>query len=102
MPKKLRLRCSHSNLEWVYIDNAVSKTGKQNLFSYIVSELKKIEKKCLEIDEINIGNIQLGKQRQYTLPDEYNKIFEGITKKTGLKDPSTIVSRLIITPLLQK
>jgi len=102
MAKRVRLVCSHTKLEWILADAAISKMKKNSIATHIISELKKIENICDSMELQKSTDLSTKQKRQFYLNEDYEEIFNNISKKIGIKDPSTIVSRLIITPLLQK
>jgi len=96
--KDKRVKPSFSKSQWQKIEDVL---GEKSVKVYITSELLKMDKICDQIDKIELcQNCQ--EERKFALGNSSWEAIERIKEKTGIKDPSTIISRLILTPLLLK
>lgn len=99
MPKKIRIICSYTEREWILIDGRISQMGKRSTLTHLIAEIKKLDKLC-DFLENSIEEKKIAvKKREFYPPPDSIKILERLCEATGLK-PSTLVSRLIINPLL--
>lgn len=101
MQKTNRAKITLSSKQWNKIDNAVIKSGKKNIHSYIVSQLHELENLCRDGEDIEIEFAKRQLKIFWLTPSSMDKI-EKISCKTGIKDFSTIISKFIINPLLLK
>lgn len=101
MLKTKRLVLSYTAREWIFIENSISKSGNKNgVISHIIKEVSKLDCECNDVTEENKESLTKIKKRQFYPPDLSIDILERLAKKLNIP-PSTIVSRLIINPLLQ-
>lgn len=100
IPKKDRLFLSYTKREWILIERAIEISGKRNgVISFIIEETKKLDIDCSDLlDKKN--NLTCVEKRQFYPPPSSAKILNDLSQRLGIP-PSTIVSRLIINPLLK-
>lgn len=94
--KRFRVVCSYTNREWGQISAALN--GKKKIINHIISEVKNLEGCPLYVDCSH--NQKQVEARQFYPPPETAKIIQELSDRLGIK-PSVLVSRLILTPLLQ-
>lgn len=96
--KRNRLVLSYTEREWSIIDRAISKSGNRNgVISHIIKGINNLDVPLdIEVGEKYSTKI---KRREYYPPDNSFEVLTKVAEKTNLR-PSTIVSRLIINPLL--
>lgn len=101
MCKKNRLFLSYTKREWLLIENAIEKSGKKNgVISYIIEETKKLDLADAMLEDENGESLTCIEKRQFYPPPTSAKILNDLSEKLKIP-PSTIVSRLIINPLLK-
>lgn len=102
MLKSNRVILSYTEREWLTIEKNISKSGNKNgVISHIIKEVKKLDMECSDITEENKCHLTSIKKRQFYPPQNSIEILNTLSEKLNLP-ASTIVSRLIINPLLQK
>lgn len=101
MPKKNRIYLSYTRREWILIERAIEKRGKKNgVISYIIEEATKLDLDLSDLTGKAGKKLICVEKRQYYPPSSSIKILNDLAEKINIP-PSTIVSRLIINPLLK-
>lgn len=98
--KRYRLICTYSKREWNQIEAGAKESGKSEVINYLISEIKKLESSYLNYHPVE-ESLLPPKARGFYLPPESQKIIIRLSDKLKIK-PSTLVSRLILNPLLKK
>lgn len=102
MAKKNRIVLSYTKREWILIEKAIKNAGNKNgVISYIIKEANKLDFDCNDINENNKRELTKIEKRQFYPPYEYIESLDKLSDKLNLPR-STIVSRLIINPLLNE
>lgn len=100
MIDKPRLTLMYTNQQWIKIDDAAIKAGKKGTLNYIILKIRELENEC-EVCPDCLKEKLVNKQRRiYPLSDTAIEIVSSLEERLGIP-PSTIVSRLILNPLLQ-
>lgn len=102
MQKNSRIVLSYTNREWIIIEKSIEDTGNKNgVASHIIKEVSKLDHILQDITEENKVAITKITKRQYYPPQSSLDKLIYISNKLNIP-PSTIVSRLIINPLLKR
>lgn len=98
MSKRNRIICSYTKREWILIEHQIKLLGKKSVLNYLMSEIKMMDTEFENLTAVtsSFSNVE---KRQYYPPDETQEILEKLSKKMNIP-PSTLVSRLLLTPLL--
>lgn len=98
--KYTRVKASLSKHQWEKIESIIG-NDKADISKYIIQELKTLEEKCLQLNELQ-DCVSCQQEKKFTLNPAAQKRIRFLQKKTGIQDPSLIVSRFILMPLLLK
>lgn len=99
MKKEQRVKITRTTTQWDRIEQNLQLIGRKNMQAHITRELLKIDVLCNTVAPVS-DCTNCREQKIFWLNDANLEILARITVKTGITDPSTIVSQLIITPLL--
>lgn len=101
--KRPRIFISYTGREWLQIENCIKEElgeKREPVINYMIREIKKLETSYLNFHPIEDSKLQ-PEERIYYIPDESFEILNTLAQKLNIK-PSTIVSRLLLNPLLKK
>ena len=99
--KKNRVILHYTEREWLLIEGAIERSGNRNgVASHIIKGINNLDKP-IDITEENKKRLTKIKRREFYPPDNSYETLMNISTKLNLR-PSTVVSRLIINPLLLK
>lgn len=99
-PKRNRLVLNYTTREWLIIEKAISKSGNRNgVISHIIKGINNLDVSMENITEDNKKYMTKIKRKDFYPPDKSYEVLMELSGKLNLR-PSTIVSRLIINPLL--
>lgn len=100
--KRNRIVLSYTNREWLFINQAIKNTGNNNgVISHIIKEVKKLNLDCQDITDENKINLTKIKKKDFYPPQDSIDLLDELSEKINTPR-STIVSRLIISPLLKE
>lgn len=99
MGKKNRIVCSYTKREWILIEHRIKMLGKKSVLNYLVSEIKLLDSELETLTKV-LPEFAIVEKRQYYPPINTQEILEKLSEKMQLP-PSTIVSRLLLSPLLK-
>lgn len=101
MKKDNRVKTSLSKSQWKKIEAllGVNPQNKDAIRLHITRELLRIDNVCIEVETVE-ECVNCQEERRFGLASKSWESIERIKKKTGIKDPATIISKFILTPLL--
>ncbi len=99
MPKKNRLIVSYTRREWILIEHQIKLRNKKSVLNFLISEIKNLDAECENLQPA-IGQFAEIDKRQYYPPNDTQEILERLSEKMKIP-PATIVSRLLLSPLLK-